>query len=88
MNVDQKVIDRLSELIRLGEQLKQRLIRQENINQLHATWKVSSQAVLRQTFGEDSEYFTSFRDYRSFNQASSIIPRLGILEAAQYGIGF
>lgn len=84
MNIDQKIVARLEELIILGNELIVRLQNSHNLYQLHSTWKVSSQAALRQIFDDKSEYYLAFcDDDRYFNLESAIIPRVGILEAAK-----
>jgi hypothetical protein len=100
--LDQKVLDRLQELIQLGEQVKQTkysksvgnmvVIGDAGVNSgLAHQWGTSCLNLLSRVFGPDSVYYENFQaKFPKFHDYSPVTQALGVLRAAKddYEQGF
>jgi HEPN domain len=95
LNIDQKIVNRLNELIERGEQVvktgKSRSGRGVVYvgdwsvdSQLSHQWGMSCLSILERTFGDESNYYKNFNGlYSRFNDYTPVKNALGILRAAK-----
>src|SRR5215213_3025025 len=96
--VDKKILERLNELIALGEEVKGTRFSRSSPGVLYFgddgvsgeksnQWGVSCLNFLGRVFGNDSPYYTKFDElYPNFNDYSPTVKALGIMRAAREDI--
>ena len=95
MNIDKKIIDRLEELTKLGEQVVATNFSRSGggvtyigdrgvDSQLSSQWGTSCLNILSRVFGKDSDHYKKFDDlFHKFHDYSPVRKALGILKAAK-----
>ena len=95
MNIDQKIIDRLEELIKSGEEVLQtnysrsgggiNYIGDRGVNsQMSHQWGISCLNILGRVFGKESDHYQKFdRLFPKFHDYTPVRKAMGILNAAK-----
>jgi hypothetical protein len=90
IKLDQKILDRLTELIEMGERVIRTSYKPEGISgtfveeELAFQWGASSLNILDKTFGKDSSHYVNFNSlYPKFLHLIYVSKALGILKASK-----
>jgi hypothetical protein len=88
--IDQKILDRLTELIEMGEKVTRTSYNPKGIagtfvkEELAFQWRASSLNILYKAFGKDSPHYVNFNNlYPKFLNLISVSKALGILKASK-----